>query len=69
MQVNVYRNHRGSWMFRVEHMGCAVSGWSLDEQGARHAAEKSQEFLAVLATRGIEVVDGGDDYAGTEVGT
>lgn len=67
MHVDVYKTRR-DWRFRVEHMGREISGWSLDEQGARNAAEKSQEFLAVLATRGIEVVDGGDDYAGTEVG-
>ena len=57
------------WLFRVEHMGRKVEGWSLDEQGARHAAEKAQEFLALLATRGIEVVVSGDDRAGTEMGT
>ena len=54
MHVDVYKTRR-DWQFRVEHMGREITGWSLDEQGARHAAEKSRAFLKTLATEGIEL--------------
>lgn len=56
MQIDMaYDQWRPSWMFRVEHMGQVITGWSLDKQGAERAAEKSRQFLLELATDGLVV--------------
>lgn len=53
------------WLFRVEHMGNVISGWSLDEQGAEHAIKKSSEFLVELSRCGLTVeVERRDHCAG-----